>query len=60
VNRWDRRLLVAAALIASLAAGVFVADATGHPSDRGQHRAPTHQPSPIPATPMHRRLARWA
>ena len=50
MNRWDRRLLVAAALIASSAGGAFLADAIGHSSVRPEH-PPIHQPPPGPVRP---------
>jgi hypothetical protein len=50
MNRWDRRLLVVAALIASSAGGAFLADAIGHGSD-GPERPPIQQPAPGPVHP---------
>jgi len=51
VNRWDRRLLVVAVVIASAAGGAILADAAGHPSGGPQRPTPMHQPAPRPARP---------
>jgi hypothetical protein len=48
MNRWDRRLLVVAALIASSAGGAFLVEAAGHGSGGPERPTPTHQPAPDP------------